>query len=130
MFGGESEIIIDIKDFDMDFKGILKLNEHGYLSPVVLGCDINFGESDVSSTSWIVEAFIYEVVHFSFIVIHNAAWITGPVMFTRIIGPVIDKYLNHYQLPLKVSSPIVGLEDINDQFVVDYRNTADPYHAK
>lgn len=114
----------------MDFKGILKLDQNGYLDPVVFGCDINFGESDIKSTDWLMEILIFEIVHFSFIVIHNAAWITGPVMFTQMLGPVIDKYLNHYQMEIQVQSPIAGLEDVVETFTVDYRNVADPIHEK
>ena len=96
LFGRESEIRINIIDFDMDFKGQFKLDEKGYLDPVVYACDINFGSSDIQSDDWLVEFLMFEIVHFSFIVIQNTAWATGPFMFTNMLGPVLDKYLNHY----------------------------------
>ena len=53
----------------MDFKGQFKLDDNGYLDPIVYGCDINFGDSDIVSDDWLVEFITFEIVHFSFIVI-------------------------------------------------------------
>ena len=53
----------------MDFKGQFKLDDNGYLDPIVYGCDINFGDSDIASDDWLVEFITFEIVHFSFIVI-------------------------------------------------------------
>lgn len=43
------------------------------------------------------------------------------------LGPVLDKYLNHYQARINAKSPILGQETKN-YFDVDYRNTQDPIH--
>ena len=98
------------------------------MDPIVYGCDINFGESDVVSSDWFVEFWTREVVHFSFIVIHNTAWLIGKVMFTEMLGPVMDKYLNHYRQNMVLQSPIRGQEDKADIFTFDFRNTQDPIH--
>ena len=112
----------------MDFKGQFVLDENGYLDPIVYGCDINFGESDVVSSDWFVEFWTFELIHFSFIVIQNTAWIIGPFMFTNMLGPVMDKYLNHYQQDMYLWSPVKGMEDVKDTFTLDYRNNFDPIH--
>jgi hypothetical protein len=49
-------------------------------------------------------------------------------MFTNMLGPAMDKYLNHYQQMLVIHQPILGQEAVQDNFVIDYRNTQDPIH--
>ena len=49
-------------------------------------------------------------------------------MFTEMLGPVIDKYLNHYRQNVVIQSPIRGQEDKADMFTFDFRNTHDPIH--
>jgi hypothetical protein len=91
-----------IKDFDVDFRGQFKLDEHGYLDPVVYGVDIDFGHSDFIQDDWFLEAVTFELIQFSFVVIHNTAWLLGQYMFTNMLGPAMDKYLNHYQQMLVI----------------------------
>ena len=92
-----TEVELGFKDFDLDFQTRLVLDPNGYLDPIVLGCDINFGESYFVSDDWFEELIIFQFVHFSTVVIHNTAWLMGQFMFTELLGPVLDKYLNHYQ---------------------------------
>ena len=47
-------------------------------------------------------------------------------MFTEMLGPVLDKYLNHYQQDIALKSPFRGQENLSHVFTLDYRNTADP----
>ena len=47
-----SKVELGFKDFDFDFKARLKLDDNGYLDPIVLGCDINFGQSYFVSDDW------------------------------------------------------------------------------
>ena len=51
-------------------------------------------------------------------------------MFTNMLGPVMDKYLNHYKMDVEINSPIRGQELVWDQFTIDYRNTHDPIHEE
>ena len=80
------------------------------------------------SSDWFVEFWTREVVHFSFIVIHNTSWLIGKFMFTEMLGPVIDKYINHKRQNVVIQSPIRGQEDKADMFTFDFRNTQDPIH--
>ena len=48
-------------------------------------------------------------------------------MFSNLLGPAMDKYLNHYQQELYIPQPILG-SLLHDHFIVDYRNTQDPIH--
>jgi hypothetical protein len=89
--------------------------------------DINFGESNFVQDNWLLEAVTFEIIQFSFVVIHNTAWLLGKYMFSNMLGPAMDKYLNHYQEDVFVPQPIFG-SLLRDHFVVDYRNTHDPIH--
>lgn len=40
----------------------------------------------------------------------------------------MDKYLNHYQQNMYLWSPLKGMENVKDEFSLDYRNTMDPVH--
>ena len=67
----------------------------------------------------------YHAIKFSFVIIHNTAWIYGPLMFSEMLGPTLDKYLNHYQQGIQISSPFKG-QTTTDTLTIDYRNTHDP----
>ena len=42
----------------------------------------------------------------------------------------MDKYLNHYQQSMYLWSPVKGMENVRDEFSLDYRNTMDPIHEE
>ena len=54
-----TNVELGFKDFDLDFRAKLVLDPNGYLDPIVLGCDINFGDSYFISDDWFEEIFIF-----------------------------------------------------------------------
>ena len=48
-----------IEDLDIDFSCSLKLDEKGFIDPVVYGVDINFGESQIIHENWFVSLFAH-----------------------------------------------------------------------
>jgi hypothetical protein len=106
--------------------GHFVLDQNGYLDPVVEGMDIDFGESNYFQDNQFLEIVTYHAIQFSFIIIHNTAWIYGPLMFDKMLGPTLDNYLNHYQQGIQITSPIKGQEQVRETLTLDYRNTHDP----
>ena len=100
-----------MKDFDIDFVGHFDLDFNGYLDPVVKDIKIDLGESNFVQENVFLELFTYQFIHLSLVVLHNTAWIYGPDLFSGMLGPVMDKYLNHYQQTIKFVNPIRGQED-------------------
>jgi hypothetical protein len=94
----------------------------------VYGVDIEFGESNFEQDDPFLNFVTFEIIQFSMVVIHNTAWLLGEYMFTNMLGPVLDKYLNHYQATILARSPFLGQESKKQYFDVDYRNTQDPIH--
>lgn len=104
----DTEVHLSLVNFDIDFRGQFELDENGYLDPIVYGVDINFGDSNFEQDDAFLEFWTFEIIQFSMVVIHNTAWILGKYMFTNMLGPVLDKYLNHYQATILARSPILG----------------------
>jgi hypothetical protein len=92
----ESDIGIKLENFDIDFKASLRLNNKGYIDPVIYNCDIKFGNSMVKHSNWLKELVMHEVVLFSEVMIENSAYFFGEAMFTNLLGPVLDKFFNRY----------------------------------
>ena len=46
-------------------------------------------------------------------------------MFSNLMGPVMDKFLNGYQMLMPLSSIVNGYRD-KEYFTIDYRNTKTP----
>jgi hypothetical protein len=55
----DSEVSIHIKDFDIDFKTSLRLDDNGYLDPVIYNVDINFGSTDVFHSNNIIRLLMH-----------------------------------------------------------------------
>lgn len=125
-FPTEDEVTLHIEDLDIDFKGGLRLDENGYLDPVVYGIKINFGKTMITNTNWFLETIFHGIVEFSIVMIENSAWFWGEYVFTNMLGPVMDKFANHYQMPQVIESIADGT-DASWVYFVDYRNTRNPY---
>lgn len=121
----EDEVTLHIEDLDIDFKAGLRLDENGYLDPVVYNVKISLGESTITNSNWFLEAIFHGFVKFSCVMIENSSWFWGDYMFTNMLGPVLDKIANHYQMPVVFKSLIEGTAN-QHMFFVDYRNTRDP----
>ena len=120
-----SVVQLDIQDFDFDFTAGLKLDRHGYLDPEIKDVNIKFGKTDFHHEIWILEAIFHQIIYFSIIACENSARLFGDVMFSGMLGPAMDHFLNHYLQVLPIKSIIKGQNAV-DLFALDFRNTFDP----
>lgn len=122
IFPSENDVEINIKGLDVDFKAYLVLDEHGYIDPIVYFSNIDFGETQVKHSNWFTELLLGQLVELSLVIIENSTWAFGEFMFTQIMGPAMDKALNHY----KWLFPIYEMSGKKHMMYVDFRNTMDP----
>ena len=92
----ESQVQLIFKDFDIDFQTQLKLDKYGYLDPVVFGVKINFGESFFYHDNAIEQILLHQIIKFVIVMVENTSWLVGDTIFTEMLGPVLDKFMNHY----------------------------------
>ena len=123
----DNDIEINIVDLDVDFKAYLVLDEHGYIDPIVYYSNIDFGQTVVKHSNWFTELLLGQVVELSLVIIENSSWAFGEFIFTNIMGPAMDKALNHYKWLI----PIYEVRNKANKYMmyVDFRNTMDPYTA-
>ena len=60
-------LIVD--NFKFDFDASFKLDNHGYLDPIVQYCDINFGQSYFYHDNGIMAIVMHQVIYLAIIVI-------------------------------------------------------------
>ena len=84
------------KDFKFDFDTDFRLDDNGYLDPIVKKCDISFGESYLFHDNVIVGFFMHQFVYFGIVIIENSSYFVGEYIFSNMMGPVLDNFLNHY----------------------------------
>ena len=121
-----SNIQLIFKDFKIDFETDLVLDEHGYLDPVVYNADIHFGESYLYHDNPITEFVMHQFIYFGIVIIENSVYFVGQYIFTNMMGPVMDNFLNHYEFPFAFPSMVRG-QNTWDLFTFDFRNTQSPY---
>jgi hypothetical protein len=121
-----SNIQLIFKDFKIDFETDLVLDEHGYLDPVVYSADIHFGESYLYHDNPITAFVMHQFIYFGIVIIENSVYFVGQYIFTNMMGPVMDSFLNHYMFPFAFPSMIRG-QNTWDLFTLDFRNTQSPY---
>ena len=124
-FPSESKIELMFKDFDIDFQTELVLDTHGYLDPVVRDCHVKFGGSHFHHENKILAFVMHQVIYYSIIVLENSVYFVGKWIFSKMLGPAMDRWLNHYRLPVFLGSPFRG-QNHWSYFDLDFRNTADP----
>lgn len=121
----QSNIQLIFKDFRFDFKAGLKLDEHGYLDPVVTYCDIAFGESYFYHDDQFIAFIMHQFIYFGIVIIENSTYFVGETIFTHMLGPVMDDFLNHYEYKFSFPSLVRG-QNTFDEFALDFRNVRDP----
>jgi hypothetical protein len=57
---------------------------------------IQLGKSMITNTNWLLEEMCHGFLEFSIVMIENSSWFWGEYMFTNMLGPVLDKFTNHY----------------------------------
>jgi len=68
---------------------------------------------------------MHQFVYFGIVIIENSVYFVGEYIFTNMMGPVMDSFLNHYQFPFYLASLVRG-QNTWDTFSYDFRNTKDP----
>lgn len=114
------------EDFDFNFQTDLVLDENGYLDPVVYDCDIKFGNSYLYHDNKIVAFVMHQFVYFAIVIVENSVYFVGDYIFSNMMGPIIDKALNHYKTGIILKSPFQG-QTSEAQFDFDFRNTQSPF---
>ena len=66
------------------------------------------------------------MIEFLIVMIKNSVYFLGGTIFSDALGPMADKALHHYQLPVTLKSPFPG-QGTNSSFIFDYRNVYSPY---
>ena len=121
-----SNIQLIFKDFKLDFETDLQLDEHGYLDPIVYSADIHFGESYLYHDNPITAFVMHQFIYFGIVIIENSVYFVGQYIFTNMMGPVMDSFLNHYMFPFAFPTLVRG-QNSWDIFTLDFRNTQSPY---
>ena len=99
-----SPIFIFIEDLDIDVGFDLALDDNGYLDPVVYDLKIDFGDSYIKHDNFYVEFLMYQLIELGKVIIQNSAWAFGDLMFSSVLGPMLDTYLVHYTHTFKHAS--------------------------
>jgi hypothetical protein len=125
-YPSKSETIIYIEDLDIDLGFDLVLDDEGYLDPKVWDVMINMGETYIYHDNLFVTYTMHQILELGKVIIQNSAFFWGDRMFSSLLGPVMDKHMNHYTHNFTQRSFISG-QNSQDEFVFDFRNTMDPY---
>jgi len=104
----------------------MKLDKNGYIDPIVYNTYLGFGESFIHHEDPLTAFCLFQVVEFSFVMIRNSVFLIGQYIFTDMLGPVIDQFLNHYHFDFYIWSPFKG-QNKYSIMSFDYRNTRSPY---
>ena len=70
----KSNIHITISDFKFDFEASFKLEDKGYLNPIVKSCHINLGNSYIYHENPIIAFIMHQVLYYLKVVIENTAY--------------------------------------------------------
>lgn len=114
------------QDFDISFNADLKLDLDGYIDPVIYGMTLSFGETFLHHENWFTALCLWQLVEFSFVMVRNSVYFLGQYIFTDMLGPVMDKFLNHYHFDFYIWSPFKG-QNRYSIMSLDYRNVRSPY---
>ena len=64
---------------------------------------------------------MHQFVYYSIIMIENSTWFVGDYIFSNMLGPIMDNFLNHYRWgPFTIPSPFEG-QGTSDDFAFDFR---------
>jgi len=122
----DGPIRLVIQDFDISFNMDMKLDENGYIDPIVYQTKLTFGESFLHHENPFTAFCLWQIVDFSIVMIRNSVFLIGQYIFTDMLGPVIDTFLNHYHFDFYIWSPFMGQNEYSIMSF-DYRQTRSPY---
>jgi hypothetical protein len=122
----KSRVELIFQDFDVDFQADLKLDENGYLDPVVYDAEIKFGSSYLYHDNKIMAFVMHQFVYFAIVIVENSVYFVGDYIFSEMMGPVVDKMLGHYKTQITLKSPLPG-QSTSATYDFDFRNTRSPF---
>lgn len=122
----DSKIDLEFKNLEFEFQVDLKLTDKGYIKPIVYDVQIKFGDSYFYHEDQFIAFIMHQFIYFSIVIIENSVYFVGEYIFTNMMGPIIDNYLNHYNFDFNMTSPLPG-QDTKALFRMNYENTQDPY---
>jgi hypothetical protein len=96
------------KDFKFDFDTDLKLDENGYLDPIVKACNVRFGESYLYHDNPITALVMHQFIFFGIKIVENSVYFLGDYIFSNLMGPIMDQFLNHYMFEFPYPSIFRG----------------------
>lgn len=104
----------------------MKLNDKGYVDPIIYYTKLNFGDSFLHHEDPFTAFCLFQIVDFSLIMIRNSVFLIGQYIFTDMLGPIINDFLNNYTFDFYIWSPFMG----QNKYTImsfDYRQTRTPY---
>jgi hypothetical protein len=104
----ETYVELEFTDFDVNFNTQLELYESGFLKPVVYELEIKFGNTYVYHENWLISFVMGQFIEFAIVVIENSTYFVGQYIFSGLLGPMIAKFTNGYQLPLTLKDIFPG----------------------
>lgn len=104
----------------------MKLDKNGYIDPIIYDVEINIGESYLYHDNWFFEFIMHQFIYIAVVIVKNSVYWVGPFLFTNMLGPVIDSFLNHYHFDFIAETPFRG-QDTKSEFSFDFRSVKDPY---
>jgi len=84
------------------------LDDEGYLDPKVWDVMINMGETYIYHDNLFVTYTMHQILELGKVIIENSAFFWGDRMFSSLLGPVLDKHMNHYSHKFTQRSMISG----------------------
>lgn len=99
----ESDISLIFQDLSFEFDFGFVVDENHYLDPIVYNCLIDFGDSFLYfNNRWIAFA-MHQIVEMFILVVENTCRFShvGMYVYSDLLGPGMDKWLNNYQLEFK-----------------------------
>ena len=78
------------------------------MNPIVKSCHISFGNTHIYHDSPLIAILMHQVIYYLKVVIENSVYFVGDQIFTNLLGPVIDYFLNDYIFPIQFQSLIKG----------------------
>lgn len=83
------------------------------------------GDTECQHDDFFMKIFLSQLLEYAIVVIENATRAFGSQLFSGVLGPILDHWLNHYKTSIKIKSWFEG-QDTEDTFYLDYRNVRDP----
>lgn len=65
-------------------------------------CHIKFGDSYLYHDNAIIAFVMHQFIYFAIVIVENSVYFVGQYIFSNMLGPVMDTFLDHYRQTLYV----------------------------